>query len=692
MKHSTILLLLSLCFAVNTSAQVAENDSADAKVLNEVEITADNYIHKDGYDLLLLSKANREFGTNALDAISSMSRFLTSLNETKLFLWDRSEVFILINGVPSTAEELRTYSGNDIKNVKFYSVAPPQYMAFTSGAVVDVIIKKRHDMLFSGYFNTVNAVNTGFGTNQANLTFRDSLNQVKVDYFVDYRNIGSIDKDARYEYSPSTYSQYRERQRYKGAYHRVASSYQYFSGKHLFNTKVSGLFDGGETKASGTRTLSMNESATLNSSRSLLKSNSRALSLDMYYGYTFDNGSLFAVDVVNTFGKSYSESSLNSYIPDTDINNSVFSRSDNDSYSLIATGMYVSRMLGGQFSAVSRYEYKRLKQQYLENIYKPYNHDEFVNVGMYWRENNMTFMPTLGLTILKQVDQSDSFTTALPYLRLYYDWWPQGKLKGLTFQVTLNRQGLAPSLSMLTGAPSYMDYYYYSTGNPDLKNYSTNTAMFSIAYFAPNSQNYISFIAWMGYSDKPIASTIDYSGNNPILMPKNINYSFDNFFSLTGSWYPFPWLEINPYIELNGAKSSTPSHRTNMYYMRYGGKLAFHLSNWEFVLAANSPTKEFDGDLYLHGSPQFAATVQYKYRNWAFGGKFNYSGHNDFTRSLNSDFKYQETFEWKPLRELVRLSVVYSFNIGRSRRHSDKYLNESDDVDALNKYNTPRKP
>ena len=148
--------------------------------------------------------------------------------------WDRQNVFILINGVPSTAYDLRGYKGEDIKNVEFYSIAPPQYMSLTAGPVVNIVVKKRHDRSYAGYFNTSNAVNTEFGTNQIDLTYADSLNQVKLGYIVDYRNIGNIDNLAEYTYSPQLHSQYRGTSRYKGQYHNISASYQRYQGNHLF--------------------------------------------------------------------------------------------------------------------------------------------------------------------------------------------------------------------------------------------------------------------------------------------------------------------------------------------------------------------------------------------------------------------------------------------------------------------------
>ena len=201
MKWRIAVLLVALNNSLSALSQEVI-DTTKVVTLDEVVVKAERIIHKADHDVLYLSKDNRAFGTNALDAVSSLELFQTSINETTLKSWDRQEVYILINGVPSTAVDLRGYKGDDIKNVEYYSVAPPQYMSLTEGPVVNIVVKKRHDRSYSGYFNTSNAVNTGYGTNQVDLTYADSLNQVKIGYLLDYRNIGNIDNQTDFIYSP----------------------------------------------------------------------------------------------------------------------------------------------------------------------------------------------------------------------------------------------------------------------------------------------------------------------------------------------------------------------------------------------------------------------------------------------------------------------------------------------------------
>lgn len=125
-----------------SDSTTAANDTTGVISLNEVEVVAERVIHKGDHEVLLLSEENRTFGTNALDAISSLVYFNTSLNGRTLTNDLNQNVYILINGVPADGDRLRTYKGDDIKKVEYYAIAPPKYTIFTFGPIVNVITKK----------------------------------------------------------------------------------------------------------------------------------------------------------------------------------------------------------------------------------------------------------------------------------------------------------------------------------------------------------------------------------------------------------------------------------------------------------------------------------------------------------------------------------------------------------------------
>lgn len=680
------LFSIVLLFPVVSFGMEGDTISTPPKQLKEVVVTSERRIQKNGYELLLLSSQNREYGTNALDAVSSLNYFVTSLNENKLLSWDRTEVYILINGVPSTATDLRSFKGSDIKNVEFYAVAPPQYMNLTNGPVINVVLKKKHDRLFTGYFNTSNAITTGYGTNQFDLSYRDSLNQVKVGYFVDYRNIHNISSVSEYDYLNSGITSYQDKEKYSGQYHNVFGSFQHYRINQLFNAKLSLLYQPSKEKSIGN--ISSTEDVTLTNSpnNSFLNSDYKAATLDLYYNYILRNGSVFAINVVNTIGKSHSESEIDSHLF-----GKVNSLTHNNSYSFVANTFYASRVLGGNYTIGSRYEYKQLEQTFNGSSVKPYSHNEFLNLGMSWMINSITFTPALGLNIISQSDGYTCRTKALPYLRIYTDWWAKGSLKGLSTQLTLLSRSQAPALGLTTDSYNYKDYHYLTTGNPQLKNYWENSAKLSIAYFFPKRKDQIVFVAQTNYTHDAIASILSFENNYAVLRPENLSHTLISRLDLYGSWYPFYWLEISPYLEYYNYnyRTSVPIHSS---YFRYGGNLSATWKHLAVVLNANSCTKDFDGDIITKGSMQFAATVQYKYNNWSFGAKYNFSGHNNRTYGRIDNFKLSELKDWKPLHYMVRLTATYSFSIGRSRNHSQKFINDSSEDNGLNQYNTPQSP
>ena len=159
-------------------------------------------------------------------------------------------------------------------------------MAFTTGPVVNVIMKKVHDLYYSGYFNANNALNTGFGTNQATLSFRDSLNQISLNYFVDYRNIHNIEKKSTYKPENSWPSRFDEDQVYKGALHQLSANYQRFTGRYYFYTKLTLSTDPRRQTANGAGWTGADETNEF-VNFSNLKSNSRSANLTFFYNRAF---------------------------------------------------------------------------------------------------------------------------------------------------------------------------------------------------------------------------------------------------------------------------------------------------------------------------------------------------------------------------------------------------------------------
>lgn len=657
--------------------------------LHEVVVSETRERQKGDHVELLLSDANRTYGTNALDAISSLSRFQTSLNAQSLTAWDQSEVFILINGIPSTPIELKSYKGVDIRKVEYYQTAPPKYMTYTKGTIINVIIKRRHDRQYSGYIDASNAVNTAFGDNQIDLTYADSLNQVKAGYYLSYRNIGHIVNHREFNYSPTLQTRYDDTKRFKGEYHFWNASYQRYQGNHLFNARIQYLADPGSEPTIGTGTIIDNNVAHSGISSSNTKSRVNTGILDLYYNYKFGSNREIAINIVNTYTSSHSDSyrTLSFEKPYDDLDYYVSSSVRNHTYSLIANAQYTSPLFGGRFQAGAKYKFNRIVQRFADERYTPSSHDLFFSTGIYWVKNGFVLFPAIGADMVCQSGNPESsYTSVKPFVQINTQWNPCNILKGFSTQLTLAVMNLPPSLSSMANSYTYTDAWMINIGNSNLKHYWHSYANLSISYHNHRNQNMIALKIVPAYYHNGPNPIISQHGKYIVRQSVNGNNHLNNTVFLTGSWHLFPWMEISPYMELITYRYDTPNQTIHKNYLRAGGQIAITSGKWAIILAANSPTKEYIGDFLRRGSAQYRAIVQYKYRRWSFGADYSFFSMNEYIKANVGYFSYMDHTDRKQLRYLSRLTATYSFSVGRARRHAQKILQNSSSETGLNDF------
>lgn len=373
-------------------------------------------------------------------------------------------------------------------------------------------------------------------------------------------------------------------------------------------------------------------------------------------------------------------------LPEPQIN-----RTDNNTYSLSATGAYFTYLGGGQLSASIKYNYQHVKNFSQSETTSPFSNQYLAYVG--WSRSffqQINAMGYIGANVDTQHIGDMTRATVSPYLNLYADYWPEGIFKGFSPQLTFQYTTNSPTLSFLTPSRTSISYNFYYNGNPALRNSQRAMVKFSLLYSPPRSQNYAAFVINSRYHSNPIASVLFNEEDVTLLSLTNLKYIHNTDYYLYGSLYPVKWLKISPYIELYTFKYNTPSTRIRAKYLRYGGSITFMKESWSATIAANSPTKEYSGDLITEGCAQYSVSTQYKFRNWAFGLQGNFRSSQNRILGQNQNFHYQIEQKWRPLYYLTRINIVYSFSIGRARQHLNQFINETIDNSGLNKYNTPQ--
>ena len=82
------LSLLPMSMLSQDSLKTTQDSVAKEIQMKDFVVTGDNIISRGDHQLLFLTKENRMFGTNALDAVSSLSLFYPQLNAKNLLSYD----------------------------------------------------------------------------------------------------------------------------------------------------------------------------------------------------------------------------------------------------------------------------------------------------------------------------------------------------------------------------------------------------------------------------------------------------------------------------------------------------------------------------------------------------------------------------------------------------------------------------
>lgn len=675
----TAIVMLAVAIAA-----VADNDSISDVQLGEVEVSTSRVVEKGDHVNLYMSDRNRKFGTNALDAVSTLPMFQSGLNATKLTSTERQEVYVLINGVPSTAIDLRSLKSDEIRYVEYYSVTPAKYLMFTQGPVANIITRTPRDYYGAIYANAVNSVTTGYGTDQLSVTLADSLNRIKATYFCDYRRLSHGVRTSVYDYGSNGKSRAESNgDTYSGAYQYIQGAWQRYDGKDMLNIDVKYGWNPSRERHNMTLTSDYDGMKLEGYSSQYMRNGSKSGTADIYYSHSFGMKGVLSANVVNYLAKSYSSSTLSQgYASEEDNAFAVNDRVDNTTYGLVAALSYMRPWLGATFIGGGQFNYRRLSQRYGVTRETPALADGFVYAAMVWNRNGMTFYPTLGLSVSGRKSTGRSDTYVLPYGRIYADWWGKDRLRGCTVQLTATVDNNPPTTGQLTESVTTIDRGFVSTGNPGLEAYWRASLKTVLGYYAPDGSKQFSIIYTPRYLHRPFAPVLYATDGVMVKRPEQLRDNVTQYLDMNVKWSVTDWLELAPYCELRTTRYTTPMRKVRWHYWRAGGTVSVSAGNFDGEINLNSPVRSVGGDLEAFECQQYSVILMYKYRAWSFGAEWHYSGYSWQGGSCEG-FSYRIGDNWKRLRTNVMLTTTWSFSKGKSRRPGQKLLNLNVSDDGL---------
>ena len=527
-----------------------------ANDLQELVVIADSRRESRGKTIVIPSATDVKASSDALSLLRKLQLDGLEVNPVNRSMSaNGSGIVILINGIPSTQDDVNALNPKDISKVEYSRYVPARYADKGAGGFINISLKKRDD---GGaiYIWGRGCPTTGFVDGNIRGSYHQGPSQFTLSYNPSWRSYNKV-----FDHSESSFI---------GDDFRVdlisdsRSPFYYLSNpinlKYIFRpnetlvfsaTFNAGLFNDGRSSKGSTHD-SLNGDYSNNS-----KSDSKSFtpSLDLYLRKDFNSNNSVEVEFVGTISSTDYRKTLTDVFENGE-NESYTTDTDNRRRSLISEISYVHSFNGStEFSA-----------GYQNTISGNENHYPVTEYKASLTENNNYVYAQIssqaGPVFLRASTGAKLFWMRNDLNRRHFirnlssalASWTINPMWSLTYQ--FNYSPSIPGLASLTDYPQQTSLYLISNGNPDLKvtdsfynGLSLNFKKGIWSAAASFSHNHFS---------NPVYSAVTYEGDGKFL---SNSMNFKSQQNMTG----YLRLGVNGLAEMFGAS-------INVYYQSFRAK------------------------------------------------------------------------------------------------------------------------
>ncbi|MDE7080864.1 MAG: carboxypeptidase-like regulatory domain-containing protein [Muribaculaceae bacterium] len=656
-------------------ATLLPNEETKAKELEEVEVIAKALQTYGDRTEMYLSSYNRNFGVNALDAISSLPRFIPSVNSNTLTNNQMAEVNILINGRRASADELRNLNGNDIAKVVYYQDAPAKYSGLYGGAVANVILKKPKKVSLKAQVDAGAALTSAANKDGLGFTMLSPSSMLNVGYSFTYNNNTGIKEYTTYDYGDLLNYFDTRSMRKEGKSNSANISYQWEKGTNMFFAKF--IYSTSDRHERYDEDLyETTVSNTINGTR-----NTRAhryndiFNLNLYYSHQFDKGIELMADVVGTINNNASITDITqlagegSAYDDYNIDNSIHANVK----TLIANVSLTAPLWGGSATVSLYNHYLHLDQRYISNYFPdlPSQNISSQNSASISMGYNRQF-GKLGMSVNLSVFHN-RFTTTADKVENYAIAYPRVNLSyaassWLTLNTLLSSEGSISALGTQNINRYFIDTRYFRENITYRKPNQGYVASLSADIIFPSGKFMLFPYITYKYTHNSYYDYVYREGNDfisrPTLLP---NMNLLNYI-LYAIWMPVDGLQIRPYFIGDFMAYSTPDGHQR--FNAVSGRLMANYSYRNFTFSATllTPYKRLNGITRSYHGWNASASVYYQISGFYAGLDFNYDGDTSWSLIEVPGFSSRVDKYDKNMRHNISISLGYNFKIGKYNR------------------------
>lgn len=464
-------------------------------VLDEVSVNANSVIESNGRTIVYPSAADLKASSTAISVFQKLSLAGLDANPINRSLTvDGGTPMILINGVPSTIDDVNSLRPNDIERIEYSRMTPARYADRGVNGFINIMLKKRTDggQIFAWGRS---AVTTAFVDANISGSYHQGPSQFSLFYSPSWRNYQSVYDNTVESFIGDDFRvnlEEHDRAPFYYSYHQVRLKYDYSPDA---NTLFSATFNAMPMNSKH-RTIQHTIDSELGSydNNNVSTSDDFAPSLDLFFRKDFNEKNSMEVQVVGTLSSSdYRRDNRYSF---SDGKETVYTmNADNRRRSLISEISYThnfsdkTSLSGGFQNTVSH-----STNEYLLTDYKPVltENNNYVYARLGQVVGNFYFSVATGAKLfwVKNDMNKRNFVRNLTSVQASWNSERHWSISG-AFQYVPS----IPSLAALTDYQQQSSPYLVSNGNPNLKvaEYFTYQLVPSFNYKKFNSSLLLAF-------------------------------------------------------------------------------------------------------------------------------------------------------------------------------------------------------
>lgn len=661
----------------------------EAIALGEVSVTAQEIVDTRGRTIVFPSAADVKASSTAISLFQKLPLAGLEANPINRTLTvDGGTPMILINGVPSTMDDVNSLQPKDIARVEFSRITPARYADRGANGLINITLKARDDGgEFYGW--TRSAVATAFFDANIRASYHQGPSQFSIYYSPSWRNYQKV-----YDYN---------RQSYIGDDFRVdleehdRNPFNYFSNpfklKYNYSPTTRTLFS-----ATLNASVMTNKSECMGSTHDSVlgdyenhnrnKGKTVTPSLDLFLHHDFNDRNSLEVEAVGTLtSEDYRRDNIYDF---GEGSSDIYSMNVDSRRRSLITEINYNHDFSDKTSLSAGYQntISHSTNKYIDEDFKPVltenNNYVYASLGQQVGKVYLSLSTGAKLFWVKNDKDKRKFIRNLSTVQASWNIDSKWRIVG-AFRYS---PGI-PSLSSLTDYPRQSTPYLISNGNPDLKvaEYFTYQLMPSFRYKKFSS----SLLLTHQNVKNAVISDILYLGDK-LFLSQSVNSKRNEYTrgNLNMKISDIAGFGANVNLEYTHYSSAGEgwSHHLNAFsgsFSLWWNRGPVTLSYWRKIpgkyLSGHYVRKEENGDSF---------SIDYKpNKHWTLGASWMYMFDKEGTKYPS--WNYSSTNPATNYRHIthngnmVVLSVSYSADFGSIFRSARRSLNNSDSGSALRK-------